>query len=78
VSSVTWATALGTPVAGGIVLALTYWKWGQKTGAAAAVSAGLLVTAVIVWLAFMVRSYVPGAVFLVPQVLGGYFVAKAH
>ena len=39
VSSVTWATALGTPVAGGIVLALNYWKWGQKTGAAAAVSA---------------------------------------
>ena len=77
VSSITWATALGAPVSGGIVLALNYWKWGQKPAAAAAVSAGLLVTAVIVWLALLVPSYVPGAVFVVPQVLGGYFVAKA-
>ncbi len=39
-AGVAWATAIGTPVAGGIVLALNYWKWGQKGLAAAAIDRG--------------------------------------
>src|SRR4029450_7136718 len=36
-AGVAWATALGTPVAGGIVLALNYWRWGQKALSAGAI-----------------------------------------
>jgi hypothetical protein len=71
------ATLLGTPAAGGIVLALNYWKWGQKGLAAAAVAAGLVITAVLAWLAWVTPLWVPAAIFLAPQVLGGYFVAKS-
>lgn len=77
VASVAWATALGSPAAGGVVLALNYWKWGQKSAAAAAVTAGFVVTAVILWIAVIAPSSIPSAAFLVPQVLGGYLVAKA-
>lgn len=31
-ANVTGATCLGTPVAGGIVLALNYWKWAHRAG----------------------------------------------
>jgi hypothetical protein len=75
-TGVAWATALGTPAAGGIVLGLNYWKWGQKALAAAAVAAGFLTTAIIAWLAWVVPASVPALVFLVPQVVGRYFVAK--
>jgi hypothetical protein len=70
------ATFLGAPVAGAIVLALNYRKWGQKPLAAAAVAVGFLVTAVFFWLAWITPSYIPAFVFLLPQVVGGYFVAK--
>ena len=76
-AGITWATALGTPAAGGIVLALNYWKWGQKPFAAAAVAAGLLTTAVLFWLAMVVPASVPAAAFLLPQILAGYFLAKS-
>ncbi len=76
-AGVAWATALGTPAAGGIVLALNYWKWGQKSLAAAAVAAGLLTTGVLFWLAWLAPEAVPAAAFLVPQILGGYFLARS-
>jgi hypothetical protein len=75
-ASVTLATLLGTPVAGGIVLALNYWKWGRKGIAAAAVAAGLLITAVFAWLAWVAPAWVPAVVFIAPSVVGGYLVAK--
>jgi hypothetical protein len=68
---------LGTPAAGGIVLALNYWKWGQKSLAAAAITAGLLTTGVLFWLAWLAPETVPAAAFLVPQILGGYFLARS-
>jgi hypothetical protein len=74
--SVTWATFLGTPAAGGIVLALNYWKWHQKGLAAAAVAGGLLVTAILGWLAWVLPLWIPAVVFLVPPIVGAYFVAK--
>jgi hypothetical protein len=77
IAGITLATALGTPAAGGIVLAINYWKWGQKALAAAAVVAGFLATAVLAWLAWVLPTSVPAAAFLVPQVIGGYFLAKS-
>jgi hypothetical protein len=76
VAGITWAIALGTPACGSILLALNYWKWGQKAFAAAAVVVGLAATAAIGWLAWAVPASVPSVVFLAPQVLGGYFLAK--
>ena len=75
-AGVTWATALGGPTAGSIVLALNYWKWGQKAVAVAVVAAGFVATAIIAWLAIITPASVPAFVFLVPQLVGGYFVAR--
>ncbi len=75
--SITWATFFGTPIACGVVLALNYWKWGQKTRGVGAVVGGVLVTAVLGWLAWIVPAGVPAFVFFVPQVVGGYVVAKS-
>ena len=76
-AAVAWATALGSPVAGGIVLALNYWKWGQKGLAATVIVAGLVATGILFWLAWVVPEAVPVAAFLVPQVIGGYFLAQS-
>jgi hypothetical protein len=68
-AGVAWATALDTPAAGGIVLALTYWKWGQKSLAAAALAAGLPTTGVLFWLAWLAPETVPATAFPVLQIL---------
>ena len=75
-AGVAWATAIGTPVAGGIVLALNYWKWGQKGRAVAAIIAGLLATGFVCWLAWVLPESVPAAAFFVPQVVGGYYLTR--
>ena len=75
-TGVTWATALGGFAAGGIVLGFNYWKWGQKAAAAAVVAAGFVALSVVAWLAIITPASVPAVVFLVPQLLVGYFVAK--
>jgi hypothetical protein len=75
-TAVACASFLGTPVAGGIVLALNYRKWGQKGRAAAAIAAGLLTTVVLGWLVWISPPSVPSAVFVTPQVVGGYLVAR--
>jgi hypothetical protein len=67
---------LGTPAAGGIVLAINYWKWGRKGLAVAAVTVALLATAVLGWLAWIAPMWVPAVAFLAPQVLAGYFLAR--
>ena len=74
--SVALATALGTPAAGGIVLAINDCKWGRKGLAVATVTIGLLATAVLGWLAWIAPMWVPAVVFLAPQVLGGYLLAR--
>ena len=63
-AGVAWATAIGTPVAGGIVLALNYWKWGQKGRAVAAIIAGLLATGFVCWLAWVLPKVCPPQRFL--------------
>lgn len=75
-ASVCLATLLGTPVAGGIVLALNYWKWGQKVAALAAAGAGLIGSLIVFWLAWIAPANVPAAVVWMPAVLGSYFLAK--
>lgn len=75
-TGVAWATICGTPIAGGIVLALNYWKWGQKGLAAAAVAGGFLTTALLGGLSWIVPIGVPALVFLVPLIVLGYFAAR--
>lgn len=76
-AGVAWACALGTPVAGGIVLALNYWKWGQKGLAAAAIAAGLLTTGILFWLVWVLPDTVPSAVYVTAQVICGLLAARA-
>jgi len=75
-TGVAWATICGTPIAGGIVLALNYWKWGRKGLAAAAVAGGFLTTALLGWLGWIVPASVPALVFLPGQIVLGYFAAR--
>ena len=67
-TSCAWATFFGTPAAGSIVLALNYWKWGQKGVAAVTVVAGFLISGIIGWLAWITPASVPAAAFLLPQI----------
>lgn len=75
-SGVAWATICGGPIGGGLVLALNYWKWGRKGLAATVFVGGLLATAILGRLALEGPAGVPPVVFLVPQVMLGYFVAR--
>lgn len=75
-SGVAWATICGGPIGGGLVLALNYWKWGRKGLAAAVFAGGLLATAILGWLAWIVPDSVPALLFLVPQVVLGYVAAR--
>lgn len=76
VTGVMLATFCGGPLGGSVVLAINYWRWGQKPYAVAVVAGGLLTTAVIVWLAFILPAAVPNLAFLVPQLLIGYLAAR--
>ena len=49
---------------------------GPERLAVAAVTVGLSATAVLGWLAWIAPMWVPAVVFLAPQVLGGYFLAR--
>lgn len=74
--SVLLATTLGSPAAAGVVLALNYWKWGQKSAAAGAVAAGFAIAAIVGWLAWILPVDIPTPVFVLPQLLLGWVVAK--
>ena len=76
VTGVVWATICGSVFAGSVILAVNYWRWGQKAYAVAAVAAGFIATAVIFWLAVLTPTEVPAVAFLVPQVLIGYLAAR--
>lgn len=76
VSGVVWATICGALIAGSVVLAINYWRWGQKGSAVAAVAGGFIASAVVFWLAVVVPVGVPAVAFLVPQVVLGYLAAR--
>lgn len=75
-TGVVLATFCGMPLGGSVVLAINYWRWGQKPHAVAVVAGGLLTTAVIAWLAVILPAAVPAVAFLLPQPLIGFLAAR--
>ena len=76
ITGVVLATFCGMPLGGSVVLAINYWRWGQKAYAVAVVTGGLLTTAVIAWLAFVLPAAVPALAFLVPQPVIAYVAGR--
>ena len=75
-TGVVLATFCGMPLGGSVVLAINYWRWGQKAYAVAVVTGGLLTTAVIAWFAFVLPAAVPALAFLVPQPVIAYVAGR--
>ncbi|HEY4330552.1 MAG TPA: sulfite exporter TauE/SafE family protein [Phycisphaerae bacterium] len=64
------ATFLGSTVAGGAIMAINYWRWGQKRRAWVALLSGCAVLGLIIWLAMVLPGNIPNAAYiLVPSFL---------
>ncbi len=78
--SIVWATFWGTPLAGGIIMALNYFRTGQKSAGRNAVIGGFLGAVALLVLIFVIPDQVfdrvPSAVFIIPQLLIIHLIAK--
>lgn len=79
VGSVVLATFLGSPVAGGAVMAINYKRVGRSIAALHAVVWTALVTTAIIAVAIILPDDVniPNAVFFLPQIIAMYYFAKS-
>jgi hypothetical protein len=79
VRSVTLGAALGSLLAGGIVMAINYKRLGQGAAAIHAILWSAVATAAIIAVGIMApdEAHIPNAAFLVPQIIGMYYVAKS-
>jgi hypothetical protein len=77
VGSMMLAAFLGSPAAGGVLLAINYLRLGRATAAVFWGLVLLLITCVIFWLAMELPDEVPGAMFLVPQLVIMYVIANS-
>ena len=78
VGSTLLATFLGSPVAGGVVMAINYKRLGRSTAAVHSLVWTTLATVVIVAVATMMPDnvHIPNGVFVVPQLILMYYLAK--
>lgn len=70
------ATVFGSAVAGGIVLALNYWRLGQKRQAWLAVALGIATAGLLIGLACILPDKVPAAVFQLPPIVIALHLTK--
>lgn len=77
VGAIVLATFLGSPVAGTVLMAVNYWRLGRKSAAGISIAAGFLATASIFAVAAALPEETPNSPFIVAQLLGMYFVARA-
>jgi hypothetical protein len=79
VASAVLATFLGSPVAGGIVLAINYKRLGQSAAAIHAVVWSTVITATIIAAAMFLPDDlpVPNGALVVPQLIAMYYAAKS-
>jgi uncharacterized integral membrane protein len=75
-AAVVLATVIGGLAAGGVVLALNYWRWRQHREAWYATIGGILGTIILLGLAVTLPDQVPAPAFLVPQLILVHFIAK--
>lgn len=78
VHGVVWATFFGSPIAAGIVLALNYWRMGQKTAARFAVVIPIIIMAVVFAMIYSLPDDVdiPNSAYYLPQLFIMYGIAK--
>lgn len=77
VGSMMLAAFLGSPAAGGVLLAINYVRLGRATAAALWGIVLLLITCAIFWAAMELPDEVPGAMFFVPQLVIMYVIANS-
>ena len=79
VKGVTWATLMGSPFAGGIIMAINYGRLGHDSAKWHALLWSLLGTAALLTALFFIPEDlpIPNAVFILPQVAVMYSVAKS-
>ena len=77
VGSMMLAAFLGSPAAGGLLLAINYVRLGRATAAVFWGIVLLLITCVIFCLAMKLPDEVPGTMFLVPQLVIMYVIANS-
>ena len=70
------ATALGSPIAGGILLASNYKRLDNPSSAFQVIAGTVVFTAVILVIAFIVPESTPNMPFLVVQMYGMWFLSK--
>lgn len=73
---IAWATFLGTPIAGCLLLALNYRRLGDFTAANLALISGLIGTVLLFALAFVLPDRFPNTVLPSAYTLGMYQCAK--
>jgi hypothetical protein len=77
--SIVLATFFGSPVAGGIVMAINYKRLGRLVAAVHAVVWTVVFTAAIITVAMILPDdvHIPNSAFVVPQLIAMYFLAAS-
>jgi hypothetical protein len=77
--SIALATFFGSPVAGGVLMAINYRRLGRLAAAVHAVVWTFLFTAALITVALMLPDdvHIPNSAFVVPQIVAMYFVAAS-
>lgn len=73
----TWATFLGSPIAGSVVLALNYARLGNRRAAWMAIIVGLVVSVIVLWIAAILPDSSPNSVLSGGYTLCLYMLAKS-
>ena len=73
---IAWATSLGAPIAGCVILGLNYRRLGALTAAKTALIAGVIGTALIVLIAFALPHWVPNQALPMAYTFAVYQFAK--
>jgi hypothetical protein len=73
---ITWATFLGAPIAGCVLMALNYRRFGDFTSANVALVTGFIGTALLLAIAFFLPENFPNSVLPVAYTFGMYHSAK--
>jgi formate-dependent nitrite reductase membrane component NrfD len=74
---IAWATFLGAPIAGCVLLALNYKRFGDATAATLALIVGLIGTVVLLAIAFVLPDNFPKSVLTATYTFGMFQCAKS-
>lgn len=73
---VAWATAIGTPVAGGVVLAINEFRLARRKLGWGLLLGGVVVTVILIAIASVLPDIIPSEVVVIPQIVLAKIVAE--